>query len=534
MCRHVWAVGIGLLLLAGGCRQRAAPPASGGSAPLPAWSGVHFGVRWWAAGGDGGTVEHNGLVRGVPARLEELQLGGLSGFSMLGWSGDGSRLALYVYLQSAGAGAVWAADTETGTPRPLATGARFRSWPPWFAWAPRGAGWAVVDNRGQLFVGDARRSTSHALGAVPIAERGHEWYPAWSDDGQHLAWLGRGGRVRWYDLEGRGRTVSTSLAAYSIEWAPGGRCLLTTGPGKHKTLRSIGIVSVATGKQVVVTDEGSLVRWSPDGTLLGVVTRQWPSYAQSGPPPSFPTPPVAMIFGEDGSEKRLAPLDLSTTDMGWAPAGPPTLVGGGRPGFWYLPASPPGPSGGLTLDPKLTPLGWRFWASWYCRPGGPGLGPPSSRPVESLALPAATGRSAGELIAGPFSPNGQRALLVRYGPVPKLGTPPGGEPITVSGSRELHVFDFGTGQCRPLPLEVDDKGKQPASLLFHGPIWSPDGRFVALNYDIHEAKLRRGSAVVDVETGRLTPIPDKDGCAQFIEGPRPLGGASALTSAGRG
>jgi TolB protein len=123
----------------------------------------------------------------------------------------------------------------------------------------------------------ALRDTARHLNAYLTRTSADERAPAWSHDGQQLAWLAieNGAQTLWLmNADGgqrriiaRGQAADPSIAA--LAWSPDGTRIAYTGLTDSR--QGIYIIEIASGAQQQITADGisaSAPTWSPDGARL--------------------------------------------------------------------------------------------------------------------------------------------------------------------------------------------------------------------------------------------------------------------------
>ncbi|MDX1420439.1 MAG: hypothetical protein R3181_10775, partial [Rubricoccaceae bacterium] len=296
-------------------------------------------------------------------------------------------------------------------------------------------------------------------GGTPLAltEGPGDTYPAFSPDGQHLAFLRcDGARCRPHRISALGTDERplADLAAHpsGLAWSPDGRQIAYVEQTTESGPLRIAVLDLDTGRRRALTTPpatalGDLFpAFSPDGRHLAFVRR---TDAVAG---DLHVVPVA-----GGAPTPLTAESHQIARFCWFPDGRALLAASDRDGafrLWRIPADG-GPPTPLPLEAAV--------------PIGPALSGDGTRlVVETWDLPIQLWRrTAGAPEPVPVAPS------TRWDRMPALS--PDGRRVafvsTRSGHAELWVADLDGGDPRPITTLGG-----PAALT---PQWSPDGRRIA-------------------------------------------------------
>ncbi len=211
---------------------------------------------------------------------------------VLGWSPDGSTVLFA--SDRTGTLAAWLVPVEDG--RAAGTPVLVKS----DLWRANGLGftskgdffYGIEVGSGEVYVASIDVASGRVLTPPTAASQrflGSNSTPAWSPDGQYLAYVSRQGPgpmgtgsvivVRSL-ATGDERTVTSDMSTFQgLRWSPDGRFLLTSGTDKRSN-SGIHVVDVQTGatRRIAETPSGGALMspdWLRDGTAIVYVERLW-------------------------------------------------------------------------------------------------------------------------------------------------------------------------------------------------------------------------------------------------------------------
>jgi Tol biopolymer transport system component/DNA-binding winged helix-turn-helix (wHTH) protein len=342
-----------------------------------------------------------------------------------------------------------------------------------FTWRPEGA---------DDFKLHRKRTGSEERVAL-TDEPGREFSPCWSPDGERIAFArSRDGERRVCVVAAIGGPVQELGPPHwlmgGLDWSPDGQTIAYSWKDEQEAPMRLMRLRVADGKADTLTFPENLSRgdtyprFSPDGTRLALV-RSDRGISRH----------VAMMPAAGGDVTRLTDGFFSCGGLDWAPDGESLVLSATPRGtfeLWRVAAD----DGAMTLLPT------RIHRSMH----------PSWAADGTLVFTDNTLDM--DLLTGDLGEPAFRETVARSTRLDMGGriSPDGGTIVFISdrgGSRELWLLDRSDGSVRPLTTFAGDALRKP--------LWSPDGRWIAVN-------VGRGGllqvVVIDVASGlqrQVTP-----------------------------
>lgn len=294
------------------------------------------------------------------------------------WSPDGSRVAFvsrrgphsgYLGLAAENRDEIWVMNAD-GTAQTRVTDRVGMDALP--AWSPDGQTIAFVRGFGEIRLvnADGTCERTVATGAFPSLS-------SWSPDGRELAFVSAGGAVSVIGVEGgTPREVASGLRP---AWSPDGRRILFERGGGIHTVDADG-----SGERLVTTGESA--SWSPDGERI--LFHRWT------PPPTRASH-VYSVAADGRDERRL----VEGAHSSWSPDGANIAFSryepeqGGPPGWGLYVAHSDG-----SAETRIADALGGAWQPLSAQGGPrPGIGrlecPSAAEPREALEPPAPAARS---------------------------------------------------------------------------------------------------------------------------------------------
>lgn len=441
------------------------------------------------------------------------------------WSADGRWIAVQT-----GEPAVILVDARTLTPRRLATGTMG-------AWAPAGGSVALVTPSREIAIvqaetGEVRQHIPWAVGSEGFVGR-----LEWSPDGR---WLAANafplGTVR-IDLASGGVLAVSSSASTGMQWSPDSRRVALVDYNSRSSEASGPlVVADADGTNQVeaapAVDDAFDLAWSPDGAWIAYVTATT-GYRQG----------ALALVRPDGRERRMMVETVVVGIVGWTPDG--TAIA-------YVSDDDPHRLLEVAIDTGITrevPVARAAEFAWAVvppsapvpvvpsrPPGSGGVPGPDESPMTAPSAPTADPKGSGLALFGQAPPTasgdgpcgnvvltftgGVQPDEERPGPVETaqaVATSPLVTPAPMSSCGGVGWAPDGSAYLQAafgLTGTFDVYGRDgrhwsgPTSIGGEGPVWSPDGAWIAANRCLDTA-CARGYFIVRPDGSAVRELPGR-------------------------